>query len=351
MSKLCYPKEIIGTKFENNTCYYLVQWKGYKTPTWEPEHHISHRTDLIKAYRDMVMIDQLNMKSSGYIYCRVSSKEQSKYTDGHTSLQVQEKEIRKYCDEKDINIIQVVNEVYSARNMNKLKGLQYLCNIAAPGHTIFVYDISRFSRNAHHALNLLEELTEKKVNVVSVSENISYGGASDRNQFRLQLCMATYHSDICSQKVRASLEYRRERGDYIGGTPFGYTTEVDEKTQIRTKVPSPEEMRIVEIIRSNSRKHPAHIVDLLIKKNITLRNRQPTCSGVSRIISRFQTDLKPTKQNVTKNTNSLDQSFGKATSVRKNNRNKRNNPYNRRKNAKPTAADKFVPDDYKHPSM
>ena len=313
MSKQYYPEEIIESKFENNMCYYLVKWRGYKDLTWEPNHHISHRTDLINRYRDMVMIEHLSMKSGGYIYCRVSSKEQSNYKDGHTSLCVQEQEIRKYCDDNEINVIKVVHEVYSARNMDKMKGLKYLCDIAAPGQRIYVYDISRFSRNAHHALNLLEDLKERNINVVSVTENITYSTAVTRNQFRLQLCASTYYSDICSQKVKASISFRRSRGDYIGSTPFGYTTEVDENTNVRVKVSCPLEMQIVEIIRSQKSKHPDDILKILLKKNITFRKRLPTVSGIKRIINRFDNDLKPS---------------GKVSKKRVySSRQKKNNPY------------------------
>jgi DNA invertase Pin-like site-specific DNA recombinase len=294
MSKLFYPKEIIDSKFENNKCYFLVQWHGYKKPTWEPEKHISHRTDLIKTHRDMLLIKNLGMKTSGYIYCRVSSKKQSKYNEGHTSLDVQEQTIRKYCDEKDINVVRVVHEAYSAKNMDKLSGLQYLCDIASAGQIIFVYDISRFSRNAHHALNILEELNDRKISVFSVSENITYSNIFGRNQFRLQLCASTYYSDLCSQKVKASISFRRTRGDHIGCTAYGYTTEVDKKTTIRVKITNDSEMKVIEIIRAMSvDERTITIVNSLIADGLTFRGRKITISGVRRIISRFNRDLKP----------------------------------------------------------
>ena len=292
MSTTAYPNEIIGSKFENNKCFYLVQWKGYKDPTWEPAHHISHRTDLISEYRDMLLIGNLNMKSGGYIYCRVSSKEQSNYNEGHTSLEVQEAEMRKYCLENDINVLGVTREVYSARDMTKLKGLQYLTDIVSPGQKIFVYDISRFSRNAHHALNMLEDLANSKISVVSVTENITYDTPAGKNQFRIQLCSSTYYSDICSQKVKASIAFRRARGDYIGNTPFGYKTEVDPETQVRKKVPCQDELEIIGLIRNMKNSNPSDILDYLTKNNITFRNRKPTCKSIINIIKRMDTDLK-----------------------------------------------------------
>ena len=293
MSKLFYPKEIIGSKFENNKSYFLVQWKTFSEPTWEPEDNISHRTDLINKYRDMCIIENLGLRKGGYIYCRVSSKEQSKYNKGHTSLEVQEEYIRKYCIENDINVINVVKEVYSAKNMDKMKGLKYLCDISTPGITIYIYDISRFSRNIHQALNILEELNNRNVSVHSVSENINYGSVSGRNQFRLQLCASNYYSEMCSKKVKESIEYRRSRGDFIGNTPFGYKTEIDEKTFIRSKIPCEEEMKIVNRICIKN-KSIKDILNDLLKDRIKLRNKNPTLNSIKRIKRRFDIIKKPT---------------------------------------------------------
>lgn len=291
MSSIAYPEKIIGSKFEINKCYYLVKWKRCKNPTWEPAENISHREDLIAEYRDMIMLENISLKNRGYIYCRVSSKKQSNYNEGHTSLEVQEETIRKYCIDNDIDVIQCIREVYSARNMDFMSGLLHIVNIASRGQTIYVYDISRFSRNAHHALNILDELYTKGVNVHSVTENISYGNAVERNQFRLQLCAANYMSDICSQKVKASIQFRRSRGDYIGGTPYGFSTMVDENNHIRKKVINKSEMKIIELIRKRKDDDPKDILKTLVEMNIKFRNREPTISGIKRIINRFSTDL------------------------------------------------------------
>ena len=293
MSNLFYPKEIIDSKFENNKLSFLVKWKEFKEPTWEPEKNIKHRTDLINAFYDMRMIQHLGLQKNGYIYCRVSSKKQSSYDQGHTSLDVQEQEIRRYCSQNKINVIDVIKEAYSAKNMDTMRGLQYICNIATSGQTIYVYDISRFSRNIHHSLNLLDDLNKRNISVYSISEKITYGDIHSRNQFRLQLCAATYYSDICSQKVKDSIDFRRARGDYIGTTPFGFMTKVDENTHVRSKIPCEEEMKIIEVIRNMKDKSNQEILDDLTEKDVKFRGgRDPTISSISRIQKRFDTDLK-----------------------------------------------------------
>ncbi len=111
-------------------------------------------------------------------------------------LKYKKRKIRNHCAENDIEIIECVREIYSSRNMDKMKGLQYLLDIVTSGSTIFVYDISRFSRNIQHSLNILDTLSKKNINVYSVSENINYNTPSGKNQFRLQLCSSAYFFEI-----------------------------------------------------------------------------------------------------------------------------------------------------------
>lgn len=289
MTKLYLPDKIVDSKFENNKLFYYIKWKGYKELTWEPERNISHRTDLIEEFKNMDSICNLSLQAQAYIYCRVSTKEQSKYSNGHTSLEVQEEECRKYCESIGVKVISVVKEIYSAKNMDMMKGLNYLIDIATRGQHIYVYDISRFSRNTHHALNILEILKNKGVSLVSVSEKITYSDPNSRNQFRLQLCSANHVSEICSEKVKASVRFRRARGDYIGRAPFGFKTEVDEKTNIRILVQDPEEMKIISCIdKLYKTKSVSLIKDILIKKDYTFRNRTPTVISVLRIVNKLK---------------------------------------------------------------
>lgn len=296
MSKIYYPDRILNSKFENNKVMYLVKWKGYdvKDSTWESENNIGHRTDLINEYNDLVNISNINLNSvrSGYVYVRVSSKEQSKYNEGHTSLNVQKQECLKYCRENKINVIECVEEAYSARNMGKMRGLQYILGKIQSGQTIYVYDVSRFSRNIMEALNILDELLKKKATVFSVSENLDYTTIQARNQFRLQLCMANQHSDITSEKVKASLRLRKIRGDYIGSCRYGYKTET--KEGIRVLVPNPEERKVIDLILSMSRENSSNkvIYKYMKDRGITLRNGKLSISGIQRIKNNHRNELK-----------------------------------------------------------
>ena len=281
---MAYPDSILDSKFENNRLYYLVKWKRCKLPTWEPDHNISHRTDLVEAYRDMLILHDLSISEQiGYIYCRVSTKTGG---IGDTSLDVQEATIRTWCNEQNIKIVKCVHETYTARDMNKLKGLRYLCDIARPGQTIYIYDITRFSRNIHHALNILESLITKNVTIYSVHENIAFDNSSSgRNQFRLQLCASQYYSELISTKVKESIVVRRRRGDYIGRAPFGFKTYVQNGIRMLTSLDS--EKQIIDRIRRIKYRHPMYIVRTLKIDKVLFRGKPPSLYLIKRILARL----------------------------------------------------------------
>lgn len=53
------------------------------------------------------------------IYCRVSSLNQSKYLEGHTSLETQEQVCRDYANKCGYTVKNVYKDVCSGRNMDK----------------------------------------------------------------------------------------------------------------------------------------------------------------------------------------------------------------------------------------
>jgi site-specific DNA recombinase len=279
---MAYPTEILDSKFEQNQVWYLIQWKGYTQPTWEPERHIKHRTDLLDAYHETQTLENLRIGTSGcYLYCRVSKRP----LPNAPSLEVQEAAMRKYCEEQDLEVLGVVKEIYSATNMSRLRGLQYLCTCVSSGQHILVYDVSRFSRNVREALNLLEQLKRRNVRVRAVEESIVYGDtASGRNYFRLQLCASEYYTDLISTKVRASISHRRLRGDYIGRAPFGYRLGTVDGRKVL--VAHEEEKKVVDRIRRLRRRGVRAIVDCLRDEGVRIRGHLPTVVNVHRILVR-----------------------------------------------------------------
>lgn len=158
------------------------------------------------------------------IYCRVSSLNQSKYLEGHTSLETQEQICKDYASKFGYIVKNVYRDVCSGRNMDKQYGLKKLIRNIYTGNTLLFYEASRFSRNTLQALACLDKLEKKGVKIYSVSDDCTYNSNSDKFKFRMLFPKAENESDMISERVKKSVLFRRKRGDYIGNAPYGYET-------------------------------------------------------------------------------------------------------------------------------
>ena len=297
MSSKTYTIETItGSRFsEKKKCIeYCVKWVGYDEPTWEPESSVEHCVELLDEYKILAMMSSMSTSSNkGYVYARVSTAQQNKWQDGHTSLLVQEDACKKKAATEKCTIRETISEVYSAKNMGKMKGLQYILLHARAGDTIFVYDVSRFSRNIQEALCVLDDLAKRNIRVYAVTENIDFSIPAQRHQFRIQLCASTHHSEICSAKVKASIERRRIAGHFMGTARYGYTTTFkeneDEKTRIRMRVKDPEALKMISLLFNMVRSRGVYVTSCWATfKDYTMNGRKVTVSSLRRLISRVQ---------------------------------------------------------------
>lgn len=179
--------------------------------------------------------------SNVIVYCRLSSKGQN-----IMSLEHQEFNCITYCSNNNMNVLNTVKEVSSARVFQKLKKLN---NIIKQHNniTIIVQSVDRFCRNTRDALNILEVLKTKNINLISITDNINLKTAYGRHAFRLLLSNAELKSDIISENVNNSLNYRKQRGDYIGNVGYGYKITIDENG-IRRKIIDKNQKKIIKFI-------------------------------------------------------------------------------------------------------
>lgn len=224
--KKYHPEYILGCKFEKNKIFYLIKWHGYDDfyNSWEPYNNIKHCTQLFENYNEFVS------KKIAHIYSRVSNV-------GDTPLQVQKEKAIEYI--KDTNMImgKCIEEVYSDKSMNKLKGL---CDIATKGQIILIYDISRLSQNIMDIIEILsvfDELNQKGVCVISIIENLDYSNIATRNIFLEKLCYGAYLSE---------LYYKKVIGDYIENPLYGFAIVIEEEMYLRKLVCNEIDVKVIE---------------------------------------------------------------------------------------------------------
>lgn len=293
-----YPVKIIDSRVEDGVLQFKVLWRGYKDPTWEPSYNLRHRTDLIDKFKESYLFEGLRLENRIWIYCRISSEKQN--LPDHTSLLVQERICLNFIRENRWRgEVRVIKEVMSAKNMKKQRNLNEIFHEAASGDKILFHDTSRFSRNTSDGLNFLQELSNRGVSITFVKERLSYDNPQNRQFIRQKLSAAQAYSEEQSERVKASIKFRKERGDFMGrSAPFGFKVVREPHEQGRTRrtiVPDPQEMEIVEFIRSKSKGSVLganKIATDLNQRGISLRGRKITFKDVQNIITRFKTDLK-----------------------------------------------------------
>ena len=163
------------------------------------------------------------MATRAIIYVRVSTTRQGDARLGHVSLEAQEARCVEWARAQNIPYT-VYRESVSAKTMKKQKVLNTITKkYLQRGDVLVMYSISRFSRNLADAMILMSQIRKVGAQVYFVAEGQSYDNHRGCMAINMGLVNAEFESREIGFRVRASLEMRRARGDFMGSTsPFGY---------------------------------------------------------------------------------------------------------------------------------
>lgn len=165
------------------------------------------------------MKPETNKYETATIYCRISTTNQTK----GFSLDVQSNICKQWCNDHNIKIIDIVEEISSARDMTILKQLKYIVKHIRTNYLI-VSDVSRFGRNICSALNFLKELDKKNVKFYAVFNGTGYDSYNDKYKIHELLNQSQYESDRLSFRIKKSNEFKKKNNIYTKkNPPYGYT--------------------------------------------------------------------------------------------------------------------------------
>lgn len=238
-------ENILECRVVNGNKNYLIKWVGCKSPTWIYENDFIEHKLLNEFNRYEHLRNDPSVHRRAYIYCRTSKRN----VDKEVSLQDQERYCLNYAKRNNINVIGVFKDNgVSAKEMTNQFALNFVCDRIRKGECILFYDISRFSRSMMQALEKLEYIRLKVGAIAhSVHDGITWNNvATSRASFRQNLSNSQLHSEVISEKVISSIEFRKERGDHIGYVPFGYKTQLI--SGVRKLVKNDNEMTVIKRI-------------------------------------------------------------------------------------------------------
>ena len=182
-------------------------------------------------------------KERAFGYVRVSTEEQA---EEGISLRAQRGRIKAYAKAMGLRLVRTyADEGISGRTLER-PGLQDLLERVQgrEGETIIVYRLSRLSRSTRDLLFLVEDAFIKgNTRLVSVNEHIDTETAMGRLFLTIMGALAQMERELISERTKAVLSFKQERGETLGAPPFGYRIGKENKL-----VPVAREIKVVRRI-------------------------------------------------------------------------------------------------------
>ena len=168
------------------------------------------------------------------IYCRLSIEDRDKSgNDPSASIQNQRAMLRDYCHERDWEIYDIyVDDGYSGIDRSRPEFNRLLRDCENGNIDIVLCkDQSRFSRDSVVIEQLInDKFLEWGIRFIGVADNAD---TDSESYGTMRLFTSAYNEmyvkDI-SSKIRRTLAYKREQGQFIGSfAPYGYMTDPEDK--------------------------------------------------------------------------------------------------------------------------
>ena len=144
-------------------------------------------------------------------YIRVSTHDQN--------IENQRLVILEYANRNSLTISQWIETKASSRRSSKERKIDELIKQLDPGDTLIVAELSRLGRSVGQIIILIDELLNKKVNVICIKEGLKLN--IKRNmQSKVMLTMfslfAEIERDLISERTKEGLERAKAEGKLLG---------------------------------------------------------------------------------------------------------------------------------------
>ncbi len=218
------------------------------------------------------------MKKNNKVFglCRVSSESQS----NNTSIQNQKDSIKKYCDYHELEIVEIIEEIFSGYKTNR-DSISYLKQLVLERKcdSVIVYKLDRLMRNFSEGVIFIKFLLDNDVKIISVTEEINSSSSSGRFFINMLLSLSELERDtiVDRLKIGKRKNFMNQKRS-CGRISFGY------KKQDDTLVVDESESEIVRFIfkkyshlmkrEMSKTKRTQTLLKLLKKRNFKYKNRE-----------------------------------------------------------------------------
>jgi len=182
------------------------------------------------------------------IYIRVSSKQQ----DHASQLPDLERWVAAYD-----GTVQWYKDKFTGKTMDR-PGMEKLLTELRAGlvERIVVWRLDRLGRTTRGLCQLFDELTEKKVDLVSLKDGFSLASPAGRLHARILASVAEYETEVRAERVAAGQAVAKRKGKKWGGSKKGWRWKVGDDQVIAIKEMKAAEKKIAHIARVTGLSRP-----------------------------------------------------------------------------------------------
>lgn len=106
-------------------------------------------------------------------------------------------------------------EKVSAKNMNRPQ-LNSMIEYARQGDTVYIHDLSRLARSTQDLLNIVQQLQDKGVHLVSDKENIDTSTSTGKLMLTMIGAINTFERENMLERQREGIAIAKSKGKYKG---------------------------------------------------------------------------------------------------------------------------------------
>lgn len=167
-------------------------------------------------------------------YARVSTKDQNI----HLQIDALEK----------AGCQKIFEDIISGEKKDRPK-LEKMLEILREGDTVVIYKLDRLGRSIKHLLELMELFRTRKVELISLSDNIDTSTPQGKLVFNIFASIAEFERELIRERTMAGLEAARNRGR-VGGRPKGLSEKAQRTALIAEKLYQENLLSVSEIAKS-----------------------------------------------------------------------------------------------------
>lgn len=120
---------------------------------------------------------------------------------------------------KELGIERLYQEKLSGKDNNRPQ-LKAMLDFVREGDTVYVLDYSRLARSTTDLINIVGQLQEKKVNFVSIKENVDTSTPQGKLIFTIFAGLAEFERTNLLDRQRMGIEAAKAKGKYKGRKPI-----------------------------------------------------------------------------------------------------------------------------------